>query len=301
MAPRRTDGVVAGIDLGGTQVRVAVASREGEIVASRKTRTGTLGGPDGFVDWAAGEITRLADGGRLLTAGVGAPGPCDPRSGVLVNPPNLPRSWPHNLPLGPLLSDRLGVAVHLENDANVAALAEFKRGAGVGSRNMVYITWSTGIGGGLILDGRLYSGSHGTAGEIGHMIIDPDGPLCACGQRGCLEALAGGAGIAAHAGMSAEEVFVAARGGDLQARAVANRAAVAFGNALVNLTNLVDPDVIVIGGGIAQAWRTIEPILNDTIRSSPFIRATRRPKLRRAKLRDNVGLVGAVEWALTNL
>jgi glucokinase len=219
-----------------------------------------------------------------------------------VNPPNLPGGWRQNLPLGPMLADRLRVPVHLENDANLAALAEYRRGAGKGARNMVYITWSTGIGAGIVLNGTMYSGSHGTAGEFGHTIVDPNGPLCACGQRGCLEAVAGGAAIAAHVGQSAADVFEAAASGDLEARGVVNRAAVSFGAALINLTNLIDPDVIVIGGGIgSQSWRVVEGTLNEVLRASPFIKAHRRPKLRRARLGDDVGLVGAIEWALVHL
>ncbi|MGH7904034.1 MAG: ROK family protein, partial [Candidatus Dormibacteraceae bacterium] len=175
--------MIAGIDLGGTQIRVAVAGSDGRILGTRRARTPELGGPAGTVRWAAAAIGRLARSEPVWVAGVGAPGPLDPVRGVLVNPPNLP-GWRKNLPLGQLLSDALRAPVHVENDANVAAVGELTRGAGRGARNLVYVTWSTGIGSGLILEGRLFAGAHGTAGEVGHMILDPGGPLCACGQRG---------------------------------------------------------------------------------------------------------------------
>ena len=135
------------------------------------------------------------------------------------------------------------------NDADMAGLGEFHRGAGRGTRNMVYITWSTGVGGGLIIDGKLHRGAHGTAGEVGHMIIDP----------------------ARYMGM-----------------------------ALISLTNAVDPVMFVMGGGVTRSWGLVQPMMVATLRSSPFIRPARRPRLRRARLGDRAGQVGAVEWARIN-
>ena len=175
--------MLAGIDLGGTQVRVALAHSDGNIVASVKTRTPTLSSPAALVEWAAAEIDRHRGREKVRSIGIGAPGPIDAHRGVLVNPPNLP--W-RNVPLVALLSSATGAKVHLANDADMAGLGEFTHGAGRGTRNMVYITWSTGVGGGLIMDGKLHRGAHGTAGEIGHMVVDPDGPIDSCGQRGCL-------------------------------------------------------------------------------------------------------------------
>src|SRR5690349_4219346 len=183
-------GMLAGIDLGGTQVRVALARSDGRLVTSVKTRTHLLPTPQAMVDWAAGEIDRHRGREKVRSITIAAPGPIDLKRGVLVNPPNLP--W-KNVPLVALMSRASGGAkVHLANDADMAGLGEFHHGAGRGTRNMVYITWSTGVGGGLIIDGRLHRGAHGTAGEIGHTIIDPNGPLDRCGQRGCLEAVVSG-------------------------------------------------------------------------------------------------------------
>jgi len=186
------------------------------------------------------------------------------------------------------------------NDADMAGLGEFHRGAGQGTRNMVYITWSTGVGGGLIIDGKLHRGAHGTAGEVGHMIIDPDGPLDNCGQRGCLEAMAGGASLARETGHPASELFKAAASGDAHAREVVERAARYMGLALISLTNALDPELFVMGGGVTRSWGLVQPTMLDTLKSSPFIKPGRRPRLLRARLGDRAGQVGAVEWARIN-
>ena len=206
-----------------------------------------------------------------------------------------------NSELAAVLCRALGSPVHLENDANLAGLGEYHQGAGRGTRNLVYITWSTGVGGGLIIDGNLYSGSHGTAGEIGHTIVDPNGPLDACGQRGCLEAFAGGNMLAQQTGRGADELFRDAARGDQEARMVVSRAARYMGIALINLANLIDAEMIVIGGGVSRSWSFVQPMLLEVLRSSPFIKPARRPKLRRARLGDRAGQVGAVEWARAKL
>src|SRR5258706_1360886 len=182
--------MLAGIDLGGTQVRVALARSDGNLVTSVKTKTPLLKTPQGLVDWAAAEIERLRGNQKVTSIAIGAPGPIDVKRGVLVNPPNLP--W-KNVPLAKMLNRATGAKVHLANDGDMAGLGEFHRGAGRGTHNMVYITWSTGVGGGLIIDGKLHRGAHGSAGEGGHMIIDPNGPMDTCGQPGWLAACLGGA------------------------------------------------------------------------------------------------------------
>jgi glucokinase len=290
--------MLAGIDLGGTQVRVALARSDGQLVASAKTKTPLLGTPEGMVEWAAAEIDRLRGREKVRSIAIGAPGPIDIKRGILVNPPNLP-GW-RNIPLAELLSRATGALVHLANDADMAGLGEFHRGAGRGTRNMVYITWSTGVGGGLIIDGKLHRGAHGTAGEIGHMIIDPDGPLDRCGQRGCLEAFCGGANLARETGHPAAELFAAAARGDRQAKLVVEGAARHMGYALISLTNAIDPEMFVMGGGVTRSWALVQPTMLETLRSSPFIKPARRPRLRRARLGDRAGQVGAVEWARIN-
>jgi glucokinase len=289
--------MLAGIDLGGTQVRVALARADGKLFASIKTKTPLLKTPQALVDWAAAEIDRHRGRDKVRSITIAAPGPIDLKRGVLVNPPNLP--W-QNVPLVAMMSRATGAKVHLANDADMAGLGEFHHGAGRGTRNMVYITWSTGVGGGLIVDGKLHRGGHGTAGEVGHMIIDPNGPLDSCGQRGCLEAFVGGKNLARETGRPARELFAAAAKGDLEARMAVEKASRIMGIALISLTNVLDPEVFVIGGGISRSWALIQPTMIATLRSSPFIKPARRPRLRRARLGDRAGQVGAVEWARIN-
>jgi glucokinase len=289
--------MLAGIDLGGTQVRVALARSDGNLIASVKTRTPSLGSPQAMVDWAAAEIDRYRGREKVRSITIAAPGPIDLKRGVLVNPPNLP--W-KNVPLAAMLARATGAKVHLANDADMAGLGEFHHGAGRGTRNMVYITWSTGVGGGLIIDGKLHRGGHATAGEIGHMIIDPNGPLDNCGQRGCLEAFVGGANLARETGHTAAELFGEAAKGNAHARMVVERAARYMGIALISLTNVIDPEMFVIGGGVSRSWALVEPTIVETLHSSPFIKPARRPRVRRARLGDRAGQVGAVEWARIN-
>ena len=290
--------MLAGIDLGGTQVRVALARSDGQLVGSFKTRTPELRTPARMVEWAATEIERNRGREKVTSITIAAPGPIDVKRGILVNPPNLP-GW-RNVPLAQMLQRATGAKAFVANDADMAGLGEFHRGAGRGTRNMVYITWSTGVGGGLIVDGRLHRGAHGTAGEIGHMIIDPQGPLDNCGQRGCLEAMAGGASLARETGHPAAELFRAAARGDRHAAMVVERAARYMGLALISLTNALDPELFVMGGGVTRSWALVQPTMVETLRSSPFIKPARRPRLLRARLGDRAGQVGAVEWARIN-
>lgn len=278
-------------------MRVALARSDGRIVASVKTKTPLLKTAQDMVDWAAAEIDRLRGNQKVTSIAIGAPGPIDVKRGVLVNPPNLP--W-KNAPLAAMLSRATGAKVNLANDADMAGLGEFHHGAGQGTRNMVYITWSTGVGGGLILDGRLHRGAHSTAGEVGHMIIDPNGPIDTCGQRGCLEVFCGGANLAKETGHPAAVLFHAAASGDRHARMVVERSARYMGLALISLTNVLDPEMFVMGGGITRSWKLVAPTMLETLRSSPFIKPARRPVLRRARLGDRAGQVGAVEWARIN-
>src|ERR1700716_4583836 len=251
--------MLAGIDLGGTQVRVALARSDGNLIASVKTRTAQLGTPQAMVDWAAAENDKQRGREKIRSITIAAPGPIDVKQGVLVNPPNLP-GW-RNVPLADMLRRATGAKVHVANDADMAGLGEFHRGAGQGTRNMVYITWSTGVGGGMIIDGKLHRGAHGTAGEVGHMIIDADGPLDQCGQHGCLEVFCGGANLARETGHTAAELFAAASRGDKHAGLVVQRAARYMGLALISLTNAVDPEMFVMGGGVTRSWGLVQPTM----------------------------------------
>jgi glucokinase len=184
---------VVGMDLGGTKILAAIVDAEGRLLAEAKRATKASEGPDAVIRRMAQAARRAArqagiDWSEIAGAGVGAPGPIDPESGMVYNPPNLP-GW-DEVALGPRLSEALGVPVYLENDVNLGTLGEYALGAGRDTKDMVGIFVGTGIGGGVILDGELRSGFRHAAGEVGHMIIFADGPVCGCGRRGCLESVA---------------------------------------------------------------------------------------------------------------
>jgi glucokinase len=191
----------AGLDIGGTKAVAVVAGRDGEGLREVRIESWTRGTWEQDFETLARTLDGLlAESGvapeDLETLGVSAAGPLDPVRGIVLNPPNLP-GW-ENAPVGPYFEKRLKVRVRVENDANAAALAEWRFGAGRGSRNLAFLTMSTGVGAGLILDGRLYRGARFQAGEIGHVPVVPEGRPCACGLRGCLEAYTGGAALAAR-------------------------------------------------------------------------------------------------------
>ncbi len=182
-----------GIDIGGTKLMLTVGDGSGEPIAHQRRPMEPSGDPDRDLDRLVADARALWEDrgqGPLQAVGVSAPGPVDAASGMLLHPPNLP-GW-GEVALGPRLAEALGAPVRVENDANAAALAEWRFGAGRGTRDLVYLTMSTGIGGGLVLDGRLHRGAWGGAGEVGHVPIVPDGRECACGRHGCLEAYCGG-------------------------------------------------------------------------------------------------------------
>jgi glucokinase len=257
-----------GIDVGGTKTAFALGDGEGAIFASERMPTPLSGDP-------AADLRKIAERCRALLAahgrraldvagvGVAMPSPLDAELGVVLNPPNLP-SW-HGTPVRRLLEEALGRPVALENDANAAALAEFRYGAGRGARDVVFLTMSTGVGGGLVLGGRLVRGVASSAGEIGHLPVEWDGEPCTCGLRGCLEAYTGGAAwtrrlaritpatsaVARHAGSQErarpEHVVAAAREGDAFALAELERYNDYLARGLVAVAYTVAPERIVLG------------------------------------------------------
>lgn len=268
--------LLLGLDVGGTKSLVALGRPGGQILAQSRHEDWASGG------WQA-DLVQLESQARdlLQSAGVGeseldgfgvsAPGPLDPERGVVVAAPNLP-GW-RDVPVIERLASAFGVPGRLENDANAAALAEWRFGAGQGSRHMLYLTMSTGVGGGLILNGELYRGAHFAAGEIGHVAIVPGGRLCSCGLRGCLEAYTGGNGIAARirediqagqatgilersggdlARVSARTWVEALRAGDPYARTLRDEYLDHLAQGLAAVVLGLDPECIVLGTVIQQ-------------------------------------------------
>jgi glucokinase len=297
------------IDLGGTQIRAAVAdggTLRGRVARPTPAQEGPGAVVEAIVEAARDSLALAGLAGMPPVVGIAAPGPLHGAEGVVFSPPNL-KGW-RNVPLSRELEARFGCPVFLIKDANAAAVAEHGMGAGRGVDTLVYITVSTGIGGGLILGGRVFEGHDGTAGEVGHVTIDLNGPICNCGNRGCLEAVASGTAIARLAAervaagelrllpgatISAASVYAAAATGDLAARAITDGVGGALGLACVGLVHLFNPERIILGGGLTHAGPLLlEPVWAMIERHAmPIPRA--RVRLLTAALGEDVGLWGA--------
>lgn len=327
--------VFLGIDVGGTKIAVVASDPAGRILGRAEGPTGAQLGPDQVVGrMAAYAREALAAAGvpesALVAAGLGLPGPVDAAAGTTIQTPNIPGLAGY--PVVQVLQERLGAPVYIENDANLAALGEWAYGAGAGARHILYLTVSTGIGGGFVLDGQVYSGAHGSAGEVGHVLAEPGGRLCGCGRRGCLEAhasgtaigaiasealaagSAAGGGSAAGAGpgrgsrlremvdpetgrVTAAQVALAAREGDDLAAGIWNRAMYQIGTALGDLANLLDPERILLGGGVAKAGEQMLAPVRAAAAERAMPGIARHLDIRLCELGGNAGALGAAAYA----
>lgn len=305
------------VDLGGTNIRAACGTQDGQLLVRVSHRTQAADGESAVILRIIGAIREVwpdaPTGARAI--GISVPGPLDARRGVIVKAPNLP-GW-SNVPLGNIIAETLHVRTQLGNDANLAALAEYRFGAGRDHDDMIYLTLSTGIGGGVICDGRLLLGVKGLAAELGHMSVDMNGPRCNCGNIGCVEAIAAGPAIARTAvtriqagehsiipdlvgghlsRVSAEIVGQAAQAGDALARSVVDDAARAIGQAIVNLLHAFNPSIVICGGGLTK----MGDLLMQPIRETVAERVMNRDYLVDivlAQLGDDVALLGALALA----
>jgi glucokinase len=315
------ENFVVGVDLGGTKIYTAAADLRGQILAEVKIPTEAAGGLErvlGRVVASVRQVEREAGaGGRAGALGIGVPGPMDPFRGVVYQAPNL--GW-RDVPLKELLEERLGFPVYIDNDANLAALGEHVLGAARGVDDVVYVTVSTGIGGGLILKGELYYGAFFGAGEIGHMTVDPRGPLCRCGNRGCLESLASGTAVARLAEelvekgkgkgilkvagskkITARSVSLAAAAGDPEALAILQKAGKSLGIGLANIVNLLNPALVVLGGGFMQSGPPLWQAMEEELQQRVLPAARQRVRVVPASLGPRSGLLGAVVLAAGRL
>jgi glucokinase len=278
-----------GLDLGGTNIKRVVL--EGERVVERGSfRTRSDEGPAGVLE----RLAALArEAGRVDSIGVALPGLFDQQGrGVLL--PNLHGDWV-GVPIAQSLAEALGRPVRLINDGHAFALAEARLGAARGADDVLCVVCGTGIGGGLVIGGRLHLGVEDRAGEVGHHTVVEDGPQCGCGNRGCLETLAGARAIAAAAGQSSfDEVVTAARAGGEQAQAALRRAAGYIGTAIANLTIFLTPQRIVIGGGVAEAGELLFGPLREAVeRRAGRVAPLRAIDIVTASLGSDAGAVGA--------
>lgn len=302
--------VVVGIDIGGTKMAAAAVTSEGIILArhAQPTEAGR-GFADGLRRMVALIERVLSEAGcagaDLAAVGIGCAGPVDPLRGTIDNPYTLP-TWDGVDVVGPLQA-RFGVPVGLENDADAAALGEYWLGAGQGARILTMVTVGTGIGGGVIVDGRVYRGAGGGHPEIGHLGIDPQGPACYCGMRGCWESLASGPAMAARLldrapgldrdTLTGAEVVRRARGGDPAAMAVVAEMAAIHARGVVTLLNLYLPDALILGGGVMEAYDLFAPSI-QTLAAADTMAPRGTEAIRPAALGNDAGLLGAARLAL---
>ncbi len=289
--------LIAGIDLGGTKISSAVMDTKGRILAIDTMPTMAKLGVARVTDRIALSFINACKKANvkpsdIICIGIGAPGPVDPKTGLVLHPPNL-KGW-KKVNLRSIMSKKLGRKAVLENDANCAALAELKFGAGRSFGTFIYVTISTGIGGGIVIDKKLYTGFSGSAGEIGHTIIDMNGPKCSCGKRGHLEGLASGPALQKRSGSSPEKLGALARKGNRNALKHISYNGRLIGLGLSNLVNILNPEAIVVGGGLTNLGQPLFSAVKDTVRKN----AIAPVKIVRAQLKKNVGVIGAAALCL---
>jgi glucokinase len=315
---------VVGIDIGGTKLATVVADRTGHILGKVRKPTLAERGPEYALDLLfdmVRETVNLAglEQNAISAIGVSCGGPLDTKTGIVYSPPNLP-GW-DALPLKTKLESEFQVPVTIENDANASALAEYRFGGGRGYKAVLYMTMSTGIGGGIVIDGHIYHGANDSAGEVGHQILLPDGPPCGCGKRGCLEALCSGPAIARRAqaaiqaqiteaktsattllnlagghieDVKSEHVLTAARTGDALALQLINETAYYMGWGIANLVNILNPDIVLLGTiAIAAGDLLLDPI-RKTVSEFAMPRPAEAVKIAPAQLGEALGDLAAI-------
>lgn len=314
----RRQGARGGIDLGGTKIQAVVVDSANAVLGESRRPTPTKGGPEGVADEMAAAMQEAADSAEIETdslagVGVGSPGEVEAATGVVSNARNLP-DWSSGFPLGPRLTDALGTRVAVGNDVSAATQAEARLGAGRRHRTVLGVFWGTGIGGGLMLDGKLWHG-RGSAGEIGHIVIRRGGARCPCGNRGCLEAYAGRAAMEARARKEAKAgrktvLFKlmkehdrprltsgiwerALDAEDELAEELIDRATAALGTGIASAVNLIDPEAVILGGGLGVRFgERLGPRIEKAMGKSLFGR-DHPPEFLIAELGDLGGAIGA--------
>ncbi len=314
----------AGVDLGATKILSLVITADGSVLAKDtrpslgdEGREAVIGRMVASLRESLGKANLRQE--QLAAIGVSGPGPVDYVRGIITDPPNLP-GW-HSVPLASLLQQEFRVPCTLENDANAAALAEHRWGAGRGSRHMLFLTVSSGIGGGIIIDGSLYRGTSGAAGEMGHMIINEDGPPCTCGRRGCLETYSSGLAIARQGRelaakepdsrlarlaaedppLTAEAIHRAADEGDEAARELIARAGHHLGVGIASLINIFNPQVIVLGGSLVKMGDLYLAPMRQTAESQCFTQSCDDVCIVEGGLGDEAPALGAATIAIEAL
>ena len=304
-------------DLGGTHLRAALIDERGRIIARTKERTPQSEQALDIVQALTVAARECADDAAsksfdIRALSVAVPGRIEAVSGTVAKAPNLPCL--NEFPLRCALEEKMGWPVTLENDANVAAIGEMWQGAARGHKSILCVTLGTGVGGGVVLDGRLWRGANGAAGEIGHVTVEPEGAACACGNQGCLEVYASATGIVRlaremnlrnakerGADLTAEMIYRMGERGDERAREVFRRMGRYLGIGLASIINALDPEIIVIGGGAAGGWDLFIEHARAEINRRAFSEPQREVSIRRAICGDDAGLLGAAKLAFENI
>jgi len=325
MAQHKQNKLILGVDVGGSKIAAALSTTKGKILARGYNPTLARAGPNTVINNILVTIEEAISQGKveaeqLSGIGIGAAGIIDSENGKVISSPNLP-GW-QGMPLRDIVQQHFGVSTYLGNDANLAALGEWTFGLKKKVANLIYVTVSTGIGGGIITNGKLYTGASGAAGEIGHMTIDVNGPRCNCGNIGCWEILASGTALAREAvrriaqgeqtslvklvdgdmsRIDAKTIFEAAQQGDKLAQELVSHLGFYLGVGLVNLANIFNPELILIGGGVAKMGDLLLRPAIRVVKERAFRTSADAVKIKPALLGDDSGLLGAVALVLEYL
>lgn len=306
---------VVGVDLGGTKIYTALVDLEGNIIKEKTVETLAHEGEQAVVGRIVDTINYVIDGtdkNLIKSIGIGSPGPLDVKNGIIIENSNLPFK---NFEIVKTIKETFDLPTHLDNDANVATLGEFMFGAGKGTENMVFITASTGIGGGAVLNGKLFRGSTGNALEVGHMTVATEGPRCGCGNLGCAEALGSGTAIGKRAkeavlsnavtslknyeNVTAKEVFKEAANGDRVAKNILNTSLTYLGIAVANTITNFDPEKVVVGGGVVNGGDIVIETIRNVVEERCMAAFVENCTIEKAILGGKAGVLGAAALAIT--
>lgn len=307
---------VIGIDLGGTKISGALATLDGKLLSTYTIPTKAEEGEEAIIGRLIEVIEKvISDSGKtageVKAIGIGSPGPLDTKKGIIITTPNLPFK---NFNIVQPVVEKFGINTYLDNDANVATIGEFMFGVGRGSENMIFVTVSTGVGGGAVLNGKVYRGNTSNALEIGHMTLLEDGPQCGCGNFGCLEALSSGTAIAKRAkeaiatgvetslrqyeNLTSYEVFKEAENGDKVSKDILDRALTFLGIGIANIITTFDSEIVAIGGGVSKAGEIVFDKVKEVVKKRCFTTLSENTKILPAELGTDAGVIGAVALAI---
>ena len=307
---------VVGVDLGGTKISAALSNLNGEVISQTTVPTKAEEGEIPVLNRIIDSIEKVIKDGAvgyedIKSIGIGSPGPLDAEKGTIIYTPNLPFK---NFNLVDPIKNKFGVPVFLDNDANVAAIGEYMFGAGRGAKHIVFFTVSTGVGGGAVLNGKVYRGHTSNALEIGHMTVAPDGPRCNCGNIGCVEATSSGTAIAKRGQeaitskvetslrkydkITSYEVFTEAAAGDEVCKDIIDNALNYLGIAVANAVSIFDPEIIIIGGGVSKAGDIVFDTVRNVVNKRCFKSMAESVKIVPAGLGTDAGVIGSVTLAL---